>query len=92
METQEFIKKIYKKRQQFFIFQKQVKISIRNFHQFSIKIASKNTSKQRRFFKNRPKKVHGNDVDFWLMEIKLKKVCRNDVDFWAIEIASNKIC
>ena len=33
-----------------FDFQKYIKISMSNLHQFFMKIASKNTSKQRRFF------------------------------------------
>ena len=37
-------------RQQFLVFQKQIKINSSNLDKFSIKIASKNTSKQRRFF------------------------------------------
>ena len=58
-------------------------------HQFSIKIESKNTPKQRPSKLGRKKK-HGNDVDFSPIKIVLSKVHQNDLDFLLIKATSKK--
>ena len=82
-------------RQQFLVFQKQMKINSSNLDKFSIKIASKNTSKQRRFFcpsKLGQTKRYQNDINFLLIEITSNKVRPKDVTFSLFEITTNKLC
>ena len=84
-----YIKKLFKKR-----CQNDNDFLSSNFHQFSIKVASKNTWKQRRFFlaiKIRLKKVHQNNIDFSHIDIMSKKVHRNDINFLLIKITPSKV-
>lgn len=65
------------KRSRFFLsFKIHIQISTSNLDQLSIKIALRNTSKQRQFFVNiRSKKMHWNNVNFSLINIVPKKAC-----------------
>ena len=65
------------KRSRFFLsFIIHIQISTSKLDQLSIKIASRNTSKQRQFFVNiRSKKMHWNDVNFSLINIVPRKAC-----------------
>ena len=93
------ISKTFKKEmlnwQRFFVFQKYIKISTSNLHRFSMKIAPKNTSKQRRFFyplKLGRTKRQSALKRRWFIEIMSNKVRRNNVVFSPIEITLNKVC
>ena len=76
-----YISKTYQKerlkRSRFFLsFIIHIQISTSKLDQLSIKIASRNTSKQRQFFVNiRSKKMHWNDVNFSLINIVPRKAC-----------------